>query len=126
MPEEVQERCRQADIVSKSMLLQIVRQDSVDQMHRLIDRISGDGITREEARRFGQDEGERPRPRSFVFRFEPEDESFRFRLSFAKAEVDRHEVIRALESVLEKLRQAPPGGNGGREGIDWSSLSDPS
>ena len=30
MPEEIQDRCRQADINSKSMLLQIVRQESVE------------------------------------------------------------------------------------------------
>ena len=41
MPETVQERCRQADIESKSMLLQIVRQDTEDAMHQLVDRITG-------------------------------------------------------------------------------------
>jgi ParB family chromosome partitioning protein len=46
MPEAVQERCRQADIESKSMLLQIVRQDTEDAMHRLVDKITGEGITR--------------------------------------------------------------------------------
>jgi len=71
MPEAVQERCRQADIESKSMLLQIVRQETEDEMHRLIDRISGEGITREEARKHNRPEGER-RPRRFVYRFEPE------------------------------------------------------
>ena len=55
MPEEIQERCRQADIVSKSMLLQVVRQETLEEMHRLLDRIAGDGMSREEARRFNRD-----------------------------------------------------------------------
>ena len=48
IPEEIQERCRQADIVSKSMLLQIVRLPTVEDMHKLIDKIGGEGMTREE------------------------------------------------------------------------------
>jgi ParB family chromosome partitioning protein len=102
MPEAVQERCRQADIESKSMLLQIVRQETEDEMHRLIDRISGEGITREEARKHNRPEGER-RPRRFVYRFEPEDQAYQFSLSFAKPQVEREELVKALQSVLEKL-----------------------
>jgi ParB family chromosome partitioning protein len=104
MPETVQERCRQADIQSKSMLLQIVRQETEDAMHRLVDRITGDGITREEARRFNRPEdGEVRRPKRFVYRYAPEDETFQFSLSFAKQEVDKRELVMALQSVLEKL-----------------------
>jgi len=103
MPEEVQERCRQADITSKSMILQIVRQETLGRMHALIDKITGDGITREEARRFGQDEGRRARPQNFVFRYKPEHEAFRFSMTFAKNEVAREELIHALEEVLARL-----------------------
>ena len=46
IPEEIQERCRQADIVSKSMLLQIVRQESTDKMHALLDKLINDGLNR--------------------------------------------------------------------------------
>ena len=59
MPEEIQERCRQADITSKSMLLQIVRQETPAKMLQLIDKIAGEGITREEARQFNR-EGKPP------------------------------------------------------------------
>jgi len=104
MPESVQERCRQADIESKSMLLQIVRQDSEDAMHKLVDKITGEGITREEARRFNRDEGgEGRRPKRFVFRYAPEDDAFHFSLSFAKPEVEKSELVVALQSVLERL-----------------------
>ena len=104
MPESVQERCRQADIESKSMLLQIVRQETEDAMHRLVDRITGDGITREEARRFNKPEGaEGRRPKRFIFRYAPEDDAFHFSLSFAKPEVEKGELVKALQSVLENL-----------------------
>ena len=104
MPETVQERCRQADIESKSMLLQIVRQDSEEAMHRLVDRITGDGITREQARRFNRAEStDERRPKRYVFRYAPEDETFQFSLSFPRPDVEKAELVTALQSVLEKL-----------------------
>jgi ParB family chromosome partitioning protein len=104
MPETVQERCRQADIESKSMLLQIVRQDSEDAMHRLVDKITGEGITREEARRFNKAEsGDERRPKRYVFRYAPENEAFQFSLSFPKPDVDKAELVTALQAVLERL-----------------------
>lgn len=104
MPEAVQERCRQADISSKSMLLQIVRQESEEAMHGLIDRISGEGITREEARRHNRDDAARARrSQSYTFRWKPEDDAFQFRLTFRKPDVDRTELIHALQVILKRL-----------------------
>ena len=104
MPETVQERCRQADIESKSMLLQIVRQDSEEAMHQLVDRITGEGITREQARRFNRSEsGDEKRPKRYVFRYAPEDEAFQFSLSFPRPDVQKAELVTALQSVLERL-----------------------
>jgi ParB family transcriptional regulator, chromosome partitioning protein len=104
MPETVQERCRQADIESKSMLLQIVRQDSEDAMHRLVDRITGEGITREQARRFNKAEPtDERRPKRYVFRYAPDDDAFQFSLSFPRPNVEKAELVSALQSVLERL-----------------------
>jgi ParB family transcriptional regulator, chromosome partitioning protein len=104
MPEAVQERCRQADIESKSMLLQIVRQDTEDAMHKLVDRITGEGITREQARRFNKAEStDERRPKRFVFRYAPEDDAFQFSLSFPRPDVQKTELVTALQSILERL-----------------------
>jgi len=104
MPETVQERCRQADIESKSMLLQIVRQDTEEAMHLLVDRITGEGITREQARRFNKNEsGEERRPKRYIFRYAPEDETYQFSLSFPKPDVQKAELVSALQSILERL-----------------------
>jgi ribosomal protein S4 len=86
------------------MLLQIVRQDSEDAMHQLVDRITGEGITREQARRFNRsDSSEERRPKRYVFRYAPDDAAFQFSLSFPKAEVQKEELVTALQSVLERL-----------------------
>ena len=86
------------------MLLQIVRQDSEEAMHKLVDRITGEGITREQARRFNKGEaGEERRPKRYVFRYTPEDEAFQFSLSFPKQEVQKAELVSALQLILERL-----------------------
>ncbi len=109
IPEDVRERCRQADIVSKSMLLQVVRQDTVEKMHRLVEKISREGITREEARKFSRDASAAGRgPRRFTYWFKPEDDSFQFTLSFAKSRVERLELIEALQRILERLLRDGP------------------
>ena len=103
MPEEIQQRCRQADISSKSMLLQIVRQPTVEDMHRLLDKISGDGITREEARQFNKaDSGRRPQ-RNFTYRFRPDDRDYQFTIRFNRPTVEREELILALQDMLDRL-----------------------
>jgi ParB family chromosome partitioning protein len=103
LPEAVQERCRRADINSKSMLLQIVRQPSESEMHSLIDRIEADGITREEARRFNRSEQAPRRTSNYTYKYQPEDKEFQFTLKFNRPEVDRQELIQALQGALEKL-----------------------
>ncbi len=104
IPQDVQERCRQADILSKSMLLQIVRLDNPEAMHRLVDKIAGDGITREEARKFGRDQnGKKSRSRNFTFSYKPEDADFKFNMTFQRKDVGKSEIILALQDIIEKL-----------------------
>ncbi len=86
------------------MLLQIARQSDPDAMHELVNRISGDGITRDEARRFNKGEAATGRrPRKYTFRFQPEDSSFRFAMTFDKPKVERHEVIERIKQILQRL-----------------------
>jgi ParB family chromosome partitioning protein len=102
MPDDVQERCRQADIASKSMLLQIIRLPTADEMHALIDKISTEGMTREEARDYKRGQ-QRTKRRNFTYRFKPEDRDYRFSLTFTRPEVERTEVIQTLQEILTQL-----------------------
>ncbi len=104
MPEEIQERCRQADITSKSMLLQIVRLPAAEDMHKLIDKITGEGFTREQARQFKRADAPQP-PKNFTFRFQPEDRPYQFVVRFDRSEVEREELIAAIRDLLEHLIQ---------------------
>ncbi len=108
MPEDVRQLCRLADIQSKSVLLQVVRQGSREKMVALIERLGREGSTRVEARRIARKEDSRRgrgRPRHFVFRFSPQGSAFSLNLQFKRAQVEREEIIRALEEILSTLRK---------------------
>ena len=109
MPEEVRQICRLADIDSKSLLLQIVRQGDARKMVALIERLQKEGATRREARRIVREERPKQgkgRPRHFVFRFQPREKTYSLSLQFRKAEVPKDEIIQALERTLHELRSA--------------------
>jgi ParB family chromosome partitioning protein len=107
MPEEIRQLCRLADIESKSLLLQILRQGDTRKMIAFIERLQKEGTTRREARRIAREDKKpagRGRPRHFVFRYQPREKSFNLSLQFRRSDVPKSEVIRTLERILEELR----------------------
>jgi ParB family chromosome partitioning protein len=108
MPEEVRNLCRLADISSKSLLLQIVRQGSPEKMVALIEKLTRDGaggVTRDQARKAAATKAKPGRPKAFVFQYRPTTKAFSLRLQFRKSDVDRTEVIAALEAIIAELRK---------------------
>lgn len=108
MPEEVRKLCRLADISSKSLLLQIVRQSNTQKMIDFIEKLTKDGaanVTREKARRVAA--VPKPgRPKAFVFQYRPPAKTFQLNLKFKRPDVDKSEVIAALEGIIAELREA--------------------
>jgi ParB family transcriptional regulator, chromosome partitioning protein len=107
MPDQVRQLCRLADIQSKSILLQIVRQGDPGKMVAFVERLQKNGDpTRETARRLSRpEEVKKGRPRHFVFKLQPKGGSFSLALQFKKTAVEREEIIRTLEEILESLRR---------------------
>ena len=106
MPEEVRNICRLADISSKSLLLQVVRQDSPEKMTALVERIaSGDTTTRQEVRQ-AVAKPKAGRPKNFTFAYRPPTKQFNLKLSFTKSKVQKDEIISALEAIIQELREA--------------------
>src|SRR5215218_3786235 len=106
MPDEVRNLCRLADISSKSLLLQIVRQDTPEKMTALVEQIASQGgATRQQVR----DAVAKPkagRPKHFVFAYRPPTKAFNLKLSFAKTRASKDEVIDALEAIIRELRKS--------------------
>ena len=109
MPEDIRQLCRRADIQSKSMLLQVVRQGDRDKMVAFVERL--EARRREAVATLG---ASRRRPRrdavaavrsNYVFQFKPRGGPFALALQFKRTDVEREEVIEALEAVLRSLRE---------------------
>jgi len=107
MPEEVRNLCRLADISAKSLLLQVVRQETPTKMTALVERIASQAgpATRQQLR----EAAAKPkigRPKHYVFAYRPPSKAFNLKLDFAKSRVTKDEVIDALEAILRELRKA--------------------
>ncbi len=105
MPEEVKNLCRLADIHSKSLLIQIVRQGDHQKMVALVEKLSRDGAMTREAVRKETAKPKAGRPKAYVFSYKAPTKAFKLQLRFAKSRVERDEVISALEAILEELRK---------------------
>ncbi|MGE3520272.1 MAG: ParB/RepB/Spo0J family partition protein [Vicinamibacterales bacterium] len=106
MPEDVRNLCRLADISSKSLLLQIVRQASSDKMTALVEKITSQGGATRQQLREAVAKPKPGRPRYFTFAYKPPTKQFNLKLSFAKSKVAKEEIISALEAIIEDLRTA--------------------
>jgi ParB family chromosome partitioning protein len=106
MPEEVRNLCRLADISSKSLLLQVVRQDSAEKMVALVEKIASQGGTTRQQLREATARPRPGRPKHFVFAYRPPTKAFNLKLSFPKSRASREDVIDALEAILRELRKA--------------------
>ncbi|CDM64806.1 ParB/RepB/Spo0J family partition protein [Pyrinomonas methylaliphatogenes] len=104
LPPEIRERCRRADITSKSLLLQIVRQPDEEAMRRMVDEIIRRGMTRDEARAARRASGAASkRAAPYTFRHQAADGEYRVEVRFRRAQVEPSEVRRALEAALAAL-----------------------
>lgn len=104
LPEEVRNLCRLADISSKSLLLEIVRQSDPAKMLALIERITSQQNATRAAVRVETAKPRLGRPKAFVFQYRPETKAFNLKLRFRKRHVDPTEIIEALEAIIADLK----------------------
>jgi ParB family chromosome partitioning protein len=100
IPQDVRELCRQADISSKSLLLQVVRQPDVDEMKRLVERISTEQLTRDDVR----EEKTRLKRKSKPFIFKSRGEGYELMIRFNKSHASREQIRETLENTLNSLK----------------------
>jgi ParB family chromosome partitioning protein len=110
LPEAIRERCRRADINTKSLLLQIVRQPDEESMLRMAEEITTRGMTRDDARqarRARQQKGVRgvAAAKPYTYRYASPGKDFRLELRLRRSSVEKREVVAALRAALERLEQ---------------------
>ncbi len=106
MPEDIRRLCRLADISSKSLLLQIVRQETPEKMTALLEKIASQGGATRQQLREATAKPKPGRPKAFVFAYRPPDKAFNLKLSFGKSRASKDEVISALEAIITELRNS--------------------
>ena len=107
MPDDVRDLCRLADISSKSLLLQVVRQGDTKKMVALIEKLArSSGATTREQARAATARAKPGRPKAFTFKYVPPAKTFNLSLKFRKSRVDRNEIITALTEIIEELKRA--------------------
>jgi len=101
MPARVRDAVQALGVNSKSVLLEILKARSEEEMIQLLERVSSLGMSREDLRRRSRQPGGRRKP--YVFTFKSPDKSYRLNLSFRRSTVDRQDLITALQEILQQL-----------------------
>ena len=106
VPDSIREICRQADISSKSVLLQIVRQPDEDSMRSMAEQIARQGLTRDgarKARRAYVDPTGAAEP--YSFRYEAPGKEYRLEIRFRKPEATVDDLYDALDAAAEHINK---------------------
>ena len=101
MPAKVRDAVQALGVSSKSVLLEILKARSEEEMIQLLERVSSLGMSRDDLRRRSRQPGGRRKP--YVFTFKSPDKSYRLNLSFRRSTVDRQDLITALQEILQQL-----------------------
>jgi ParB family chromosome partitioning protein len=105
IPQEIREICRRADISSKSLLLQVVRQPTDGEMRRLVEQIAIGGLTRDEARSVRK--GRTKKDRGFHLKYKAKNQSWTLLIQFKKLRVEKDDLRAALLETLAHIDETP-------------------
>ena len=106
MPPEVRKVCRLADITQQVDAAADRPPGRPAEDAGAVEKIASQGgVTREQVRKDAQ-KAKAGRPHAYTFNFKPPNKAFNLRLSFNKKSASKDEIIAALESILEELRNA--------------------
>lgn len=111
LPERIRQQCRRADINSKSLLLQIVRQPDESAMQRMLDEVAARGLTRDGARavrRANMNLGETPSDKRsgtpYTYSYVSPDKAYKIEVRFRKQQASAGEVVAALEAAISSTQ----------------------
>ncbi len=110
LPEQIREQCRRADISSKSLLLQIVRQPDEGSMQQMLAEIIRRGLTRDGARAVrraivnnGVTAPVARAVQPYSYSFNAPDRAFKLEVRFRRQQVSQAEIVAALQSAIDSI-----------------------
>ena len=106
MSPRVRDTVQALGIASKSLLLEVLKAGSEQEMIQLLEEVARLGLNRDDLRRRLRkgDSAKGSRRRPYVFRFKAPDKTYSLSLTFRQAEVDKTDLVKALEQILKQLK----------------------
>jgi ParB family chromosome partitioning protein len=122
LPEPVRRQCREAGLSAKSVLLEVARQFDEPAMHRFIEQISADNLSRSEIRRKARPAGAKglenpgdqskssfpktaPKTAGNIFRYFSKENGFEINIHFLENNnFRRKDVLKALKEVFDDVK----------------------
>jgi len=114
IPQEIREKCREANISAKSTLLEVARQFDDASMLDFVQNITSRGLKREEIRNTARPQNksvERTSPKTGktmpenIFRYFSTDNNFNLEIKFAnKSDFAKKDVLQALKEAFDKVK----------------------
>lgn len=122
IPDSIRERCREAEISAKSVLLEIARQFDEPEMHRFIDKIKSHKMNREEIRatarpttssnankkptktKIGFSPNLSERQNEEKFEFTSADKTFKLCIEFNTNTYNKKSVLKALKETFDTIK----------------------
>ena len=98
IPPDIRELCRRADIASKSMLLQIARQPTDDEMREFVFKIGAAGLTRDQAREIRQ--GKPQKIRNYSYQYDDPNKRWSLLIKFQTPDATNDDLKGALKDAL--------------------------
>jgi len=108
MPARVRDAVQALGITTKSLLLEVLKAGTEEEMIRLLEEVASHGLNRDDLRqrlRRRDSSASNKRRKPYAFKFRAPDKSYTLNLTFRQSEVDRDDLIAALEQILSELRQ---------------------
>lgn len=110
IPLQMRVLCKQAQITSRSTLVEISKFKDVAEMEKLIREIRERGLKRSDTRDLSKElkkrEDKAPRPKRYVFNYSPpEHDKCKIKIEFKKTSASKEEIIKILEELIESLRR---------------------
>lgn len=108
MPPRVRDTVQALALTSKSLLLEVLKAGEETEMIGLLEEVARRGLNRDDLRqRLRRDKSNKGggRRRPYVFKFKSPDRSYNLSMTFRQSEVDKEDLIRALEQILLDLRK---------------------
>ncbi len=110
IPAELREEAMALGITSRSTLLEVAKAGEPARMRQLLEKVGQQGLTRDDLRRDTRGtpgrRGKSAKRKPYVFKFRSPDRTFQLNLTFRQSTVERADLVRALEQILDEIRSA--------------------